>query len=63
MTPLDVLKGARELLSDEKRWTKGHLAMNEAGQPLNNLKEDYPVCFCSIGAILHIAGGWGGSKP
>lgn len=46
MTPLDILKGARELLSDPAKWTKGKMASNADGRE----------CFCALGAMKSAAG-------
>ncbi len=53
MTPLDVLKGARELLSDEKRWTKGALARDKDGHETGIAVDPDAVCWCAYGAIEH----------
>ena len=52
---LEILRKARELLSDESRWTKGVSARDEA------LREAYPrsalaVCWCATGAVLKASG-------
>ena len=54
MTNLEILKAARELLSDPKRWMQGRYAINSAGKSVG---PDDPgaVCFCAEGAIRHIA--------
>lgn len=50
MTPHELLVKGRELISDEKRWTKGAFARDGNGHSLNpwNITA---VCFCSIGAL------------
>lgn len=50
MDALDILKSARDLLSDEKRWTKGHYARDAQGRPTPPHAID-AVCWCPEGAI------------
>lgn len=59
MTPAAVLKKARELISDEKAWTKGWFAKDERGR---DVYADDPgaVCFCAMGAIDRAAEECGG---
>lgn len=46
MDTLTVLRSARKLLSDPKRWTKGHYAQrNEDG-----------ACYCALGALRAAVG-------
>lgn len=49
-TTLQILKEARELLSEPKRWTTQAAARDATG---NEVSVDSPraACFCSIGAI------------
>lgn len=51
---LELLKEARELISDKDRWTRGDLARDEYGHgvPYNS---DRAVRWCSIGAIYRSA--------
>ena len=55
MTPLEVLKGARELISDRSRWMKGNMA-----RARNDLVcgPDHPeaVRWCALGAIWKVGG-------
>lgn len=53
LTPLEVLVGARQLLSDPKKWTKGALARNAKECNLS-VDSSSACCFCSIGACLKI---------
>lgn len=69
MTTLEILKAARDLLSDEKRWTKGTYARKEAyradienhdAEP-NDIRrlrvratDKNAVCFCPLGAISQV---------
>jgi hypothetical protein len=49
-TTLQILTAARELLSDEARWTKVFLAKSLSGRscfPRSSLA----VCWCSLGAV------------
>ena len=50
MTTLEILKAARELLSDEKRWTKGHYARDAQQRPTPPHAVD-AVCWCPEGAM------------
>jgi hypothetical protein len=45
---VDVLRGAKELLSDPDRWGRGHMYEVGVGQPSR---------WCALGALLHVAGG------
>lgn len=59
MSPLDVLRGARELLSDPARWTKGVNARDAAGERVGILSVD-AACWCMWGALDKVRGtsGW-----
>jgi hypothetical protein len=57
MTTLEILKGARELLSDPARWTQGHAARTAAGRKTSYQDPD-AVCYCPWGA-LRLVGGLG----
>lgn len=48
---LKVLVSARELLSDEKRWTKGNMARDAAGADVNP-RGKKAVCWCVVGAVM-----------
>lgn len=50
---LKILKDARELLSDEKRWTKGMWARTAAMMPTDSKSED-AVCWCAMGALCRV---------
>jgi hypothetical protein len=47
---IEVLRKARDLLSQPGAWTKGHLARDGAGYPVDPLSGD-GACFCIVGAI------------
>lgn len=49
-TTVQILEEARELLSDESRWTQGVIARKANGRP-TILEDNEAVCFCSLGAI------------
>lgn len=51
MTTFEILKAARELLSDEKRWTKGRYARDAQGNPTPTHAVD-AVCWCPEGALV-----------
>jgi hypothetical protein len=62
-TTLQILRDARELLSDEKRWTKSALARavddsdpEGAADQETNATDPSATCFCAMGAILRAAG-------
>lgn len=57
MTALEILKAARELLSDESRWTKEASARTIAGEETDALSRK-AVCWCMDGAIEKAMGGW-----
>lgn len=56
MDTLDILKQARELISDERRWTRGELARDSEGHEVD---EDSPsaACWCSVGAVWRVREG------
>lgn len=49
-TTVQILEEARELLSDESRWTQGVVARTMDGKP-TLVENKEAVCFCSLGAI------------
>lgn len=51
MTPIEVLKSARELLSDPVRWTKGCLARDANGVSVH---ASNGVCWCLMGAVIKV---------
>ena len=55
MTPLEALCGARELLSDPKKWTKGGYALSAAGENCDVLS-DAAACWCLTGALARTTG-------
>lgn len=56
MTTLEILKAARELLSDEKRWTQ-HAFAKEADGKSCDYDSPAAVCWCAAGAIGKVYGG------
>ncbi|NTJ67561.1 hypothetical protein G6M50_06255 [Agrobacterium rhizogenes] len=55
MNTVEILKKARELLSDEKRWTKGFYAVDIDGYAAH--VDGNEACqFCAIGAIARVSG-------
>lgn len=56
---VEVLKAARELISDPAHWTKGRFARTEKGSPIN-YESPSAVCFCSAGALMRVT--WGDIK-
>ena len=55
MTTIEILKKARELISDEKHWTKGVYARTVHSTPCAPIAEQ-AFCWCSVGAIAKIEG-------
>jgi len=55
METLEVLKSARELLSDSKRWTRGWYARDKYGHR-KMWNSDNAVRYCSMGAVHKVAG-------
>ncbi len=51
---LTVLREARELISDPKRWTQGAISRDASGGEIAPSSER-AVCWCSLGAIERIA--------
>ena len=56
MTPLEILRGARELLAKPERWTKGECARRSDGSITFSL-DDEATCFCLDGALIRLCGG------
>jgi hypothetical protein len=52
---VDIIKKARELISDPKRWTKGAGARDKHGDPVP-ITNPGAVCWCVSGALVHVAG-------
>lgn len=59
MNTVDILKKAREIISDESRWTQGAYARTGKGRLIGPHCRG-AVCFCSVGAIFKASGlDWG----
>jgi hypothetical protein len=54
MNKLDILKAARNLITDPKNWTKGTSARNKYGRKVTPWCSE-AVCWCSMGAIAKAA--------
>lgn len=54
MTALQVLKGARELISDQKRWTREESARDSSGNGVF-AHSAAAVCWCADGALDRVA--------
>lgn len=62
----DVLERAADLIEPEGKWTKGELARDELGQPLDSVADiisGKAKCFCAWGAITHVFGGYPHGSP
>lgn len=46
-----ILNGAKDMIADPAKWTKGALARNAVGEPTGFMVNRSPVCFCSLGAM------------
>lgn len=59
MTLLEILKAARELISDEESWAKGNYAYlsEEEGALAVDWKSPLAACWCPAGALLKSAQG------
>ena len=55
MKPVTILKKARKLLSNPKRWTKGELARDRAGDATLPASTK-AVCFCAEGVLRKYCG-------
>jgi hypothetical protein len=53
MNTVEILKAARELISDEKRWTQRAEARNASGNDVG-VYSPKAVCFCSLGAMAKV---------
>lgn len=56
MTPLDVLRGARERISSEDHWLQGTYARVSGEGAETAARSPSATCWCSIGAIMAAAG-------
>jgi hypothetical protein len=54
MSPVEILKAARELIAKPERWTRGCGARNASGQDVNAHSDD-ATCWCAIGAIVKVS--------
>jgi hypothetical protein len=59
VTPVEVLRGARELLADKKRWARETYARDAEGNSVESLSRD-AICWCVAGAIERVARGTAG---
>lgn len=50
-TSLTILKEARELLSDPKRWTKGAMCRVIDTRAVTGVRHQENLCYCAVGAI------------
>lgn len=54
MSPVEILKAARELIAKPERWTRGSGARDASGQDVDASSDD-AVCWCAIGAIVRVS--------
>jgi len=55
MTPLGILKAARDGISTPEKWTKDSLARDAAGEPVRVLDAN-AVCWCAQGIVCKVSG-------
>jgi hypothetical protein len=55
MTPAEILRAAKALIADPKRWTMGEYARDTAGAFVSPT-DPAACCFCAIGALARAAG-------
>lgn len=55
METVEILTKARELISDESRWTKYAYTRKADGEKADD-QMDVAVCFCGVGAIAKVKG-------
>lgn len=53
MTPVDILKAARGLISEPSKWTTGSWARDEKGA-MAFPSDEWGVCWCALGAINRV---------
>jgi hypothetical protein len=62
VSPVEILKAARELIAKPERWTRGVIA--RAGTvPLTSAMGEGATCWCAMGAVDKCAGGPDCSAP
>jgi hypothetical protein len=54
MTPVEILKAARELIAKPERWTRGSAARNSSGEHVHARSDD-ATCWCAIGALVMVS--------
>lgn len=54
---LELMIEAKALIEDESKWTKGYYAHDSEGS-LREALDPQAVCFCSVGALIKVAGGY-----
>ena len=52
---VEILKAARELISDPAHWTQGSEARDEKGDPVL-ARSKGARCFCAVGALISASG-------
>lgn len=50
-TVLEILKGARALITDESKWTTGVYAKAASGKTIDP-RANAATCFCAMGAVM-----------
>ena len=56
MTTLEILRAARELISDPARWTQGAFARSFSGENLAYGNDPRATCWCAYGVLEKISG-------
>lgn len=57
MTPAEILRKARDLISVPERWTKGELARSAGGYKVSP-RSSNATCWCIEGALIKASGEW-----
>lgn len=53
LTPVDVLRQARELITDSERWTQNEFARDFRGTAVSP-RSELAVCWCAMGAVSRV---------
>jgi len=56
VTTLEILRGMRELLAEESRWTREYYGRYRDGEGCTNGYDDGACCWCLMGAAEKVSG-------